>query len=51
MSEYETIKNTIARLKWDADYYRQLKMWNRVAELRLEIARLEAILNPKKAWI
>jgi len=25
-------------------------MWNRVAELRLEIARLEAILNPKKAW-
>lgn len=51
MSDYEMIKNTIARLKWDADYYRQLKMWNRVAELRLEIARLEGILNPKKAWI
>jgi len=51
MSEYQIITNTIARLKWDADYYRQLKMWNKVAELRLEIARLEAILNPKKAWI
>ena len=51
MSDYELIKNTIARLKWDADYYRKLKMWNRVAELRLEIARLEGILNPKKAWI
>lgn len=50
MTEYEMVKNKLARLRYDADYYRQLKMWNRVAELRLEIARLEAILNPKKAW-
>jgi len=48
MSDYQIIKNTIARLRYDTDYYRQLKMWNRVAELRLEIARLEAIINPKK---
>ena len=50
MSEYQTITNTIARLRCDINYYREAKMWNRVAELRLEIARLEAILNPKKAW-
>ena len=50
MSEYQIITNTIARLRCDANYYREAKMWNRVAELRLEIARLEAILNPKKAW-
>jgi hypothetical protein len=50
MSEYQIITNTIARLRCDANYYREAKMWNRVAELRMEIARLEAILNPKKAW-
>ena len=51
MSEYQIITNTIARLRCDANYYREVKMWNKVAELRLEIARLEAILNPKKAWV
>jgi len=50
MSEYQMITNTIARLRCDINYYREAKMWNRVAVLRLEIARLEAILNPKKAW-
>jgi uncharacterized small protein (DUF1192 family) len=50
MSEYQMITNTIARLRCDINYYREAKMWNRVAELRMEIARLEAILNPKKAW-
>ena len=50
MSEYQVVKNTIARLKWDVSYYRQLKMWHRVAELQLEVARLEGILNPKKCY-
>jgi hypothetical protein len=36
---------TIISLRFDIDNYREARMYGKVAELRLEIARLEALLS------
>lgn len=38
------IMETIISLRYDIDNYREARMFAKVAELRLEIARLEALL-------
>lgn len=38
------IMNEIVNLRYDLDFYREERNWFKVAEIRLEIARLEAIL-------
>jgi hypothetical protein len=44
----ETLNYQIVSLRYDIDNYRQARMFGKVAELRLEIARLEAILRLMK---
>jgi hypothetical protein len=39
------IMQTIISLRFDIDNYREARMYGKVAELRLEIARLEALLS------
>ena len=45
----KNVKNKILRqiveLRFDLDNYRQLRQFGKVAEIRLEIARLEAMLS------
>jgi hypothetical protein len=38
------IAQRIIDLRWEMDDYRQARMYGKVAEIRLEIARLEAML-------
>jgi hypothetical protein len=38
------IVQRIIDLRWEMDDYRQARMYGKVAEIRLEIARLEAML-------
>jgi hypothetical protein len=45
---HESISYQIVSLRYDIDNYRQARMFGKVAELRLEIARLEAILRLMK---
>lgn len=40
----EKILEAIVGLRWEMDDYRQARMYGKVAEIRLEIARLEALL-------
>jgi hypothetical protein len=44
----EKINYQIVSLRYDIDNYRQVRMFSKVAELSLEIARLEAILRIMK---
>lgn len=44
----EKINYRIISLRYDIDNYREARMFAKVAELRLEIARLEAILRVMK---
>jgi len=44
----EKINYQIISLRYDIDNYRNARMFGKVAELRLEIARLEGILRTKK---
>lgn len=44
----EKINYQIISLRYDIDNYREARMFGKVAELRLEIARLEAILRLMK---
>lgn len=44
----EQINYQIVSLRYDIDNYRQARMFGKVAELRLEIARLEAVLRIMK---
>ena len=39
------IVERIVNLRWEMDDYRQARMYGKVAEIRLEIARLEALLS------
>lgn len=41
----ETINYRIVSLRYEIDNYREARMFGKVAELRLEIARLESILK------
>ena len=38
------ILERIVGLRWELDDYREARMYGKVAEIRLEIARLEALL-------
>ncbi len=38
------VLETIINLRWQMDDYREARMYGKVAEIRLEIARLEALL-------
>jgi hypothetical protein len=38
------VLQTIVNLRWEMDDYREARMYGKVAEIRLEIARLEALL-------
>ena len=39
------IVQRIIDLRWEMDDYRSARMYGKVAEIRLEIARLEALLS------
>lgn len=39
------IMREIVSLRFEMDDYRQMRMYHKVAEIRLEIARLEALLS------
>jgi hypothetical protein len=39
------VLETIINLRWQMDDYREARMYGKVAEIRLEIARLEALLS------
>lgn len=39
------ILQKIVDLRWEMDNYRSARMYGKVAEIRLEIARLEALLG------
>ncbi len=39
------IMREIISLRYDLDNYREMRMFGKVAEIRLEIARLEAMLS------
>ena len=39
------IMREIVSLRFEMDDYRQMRMFHKVAEIRLEIARLEALLS------
>lgn len=39
------IMQEIISLRFDMDNYREMRMFGKVAEIRLEIARLEALLS------
>jgi hypothetical protein len=39
------IMREIISLRYDLDNYREIRMFGKVAEIRLEIARLEAMLS------
>jgi hypothetical protein len=43
----EEMNYRIVSLRMDMDNYRQLRKFGKVAELRLEIARLEGIIRTK----
>ena len=45
MNMKQKILRTIVELRFEIDNYRQLRQFGKVAELRLEIARLEALLS------
>lgn len=38
------VMQVIVGLRYDMDFYREERNWYKVAEIRLEIARLEALL-------
>ena len=44
----EDIMREIISLRFDLDNYRECRMFGKVAEIRLEIARLEGILENMK---
>jgi hypothetical protein len=39
------VMERIVNLRWEMDDYREARMYGKVAEIRLEIARLEAMLS------
>lgn len=39
------VMEKIVNLRWEMDDYREARMYGKVAEIRLEIARLEAMLS------
>ncbi len=39
------VLETIINLQWKMDDYREARMYGKVAEIRLEIARLQALLS------
>jgi len=39
------IMREIVNLRYDMDFYREERNWYKVAQIRLEIARLEAMLG------
>lgn len=48
MNDMELINYKIISLRYDIDNYRQLRNFYKIAELRLEIARLQGILRTEK---
>lgn len=44
----EEINYRIVSLRFDIDNYREARMYHKVAELQLEIARLQGILRMQK---
>ena len=45
MNKKMKIMETIISLRFEMDDYREARMYGKVAEIRLEIARLEALLS------
>ena len=48
MKTRDEIMTQIAKLRYDLDWYREDRKFGKVAEIRLEIARLENILHRLK---
>ena len=48
MNRYQLINYRIVSLRYDIDNYRAARMFHKVAELRMEIERLQDILRTQK---